>query len=124
MVHFVLYIEHPRVLPAWTRYGLASRWDDPSKVYDRQQIIKGWAKDNTHPDVKKILHAPVINWNMPGAYCGAHVIVDYLLKSTGKDYEKLFQLAKYDNVKQGLKEIYQLEIKDLQEMIENSSKTP
>ena len=93
VAHVVLATEFsfPQRLPAWLEEGIASRYDNPSRLLMRQQILNWYARRENWPLLKSVLTAENISNDDKSTYAIASSLVEYLLSL--EDRETLFRFG-------------------------------
>ena len=82
---------HPNRLPAWTEEGIASQYDDESRIGTRRQIVEWFAETGNWPKLNRILQAETISAGSSESYAVAASLTEFLLEKADK--ETFFQFA-------------------------------
>jgi len=82
---------HPNRLPAWAEEGVASRYDDESRIATRAEVIQWFAETGNWPRVDRLLQAETISAESTETYAVAASLTDFLLEQA--DTETFFQFA-------------------------------
>ncbi len=107
VAHLVLHTRYPGELPAWADEGIASLYDDPSRVETRRSIIAWYAKAGNWPELAGILSAVQIPADDQAAYSVAASLTAYLLSRGNKATLIAFAIAgKQDGWDRALAEYY------------------
>ena len=83
--------QHPNRLPAWLEEGIASGYDNASRISTRRQIIGWCAETGNWPQLGRVLAAKTISAQSTQTYAVAASVTRFLLAQ--RDKETLFQFA-------------------------------
>ena len=119
IARYVLFHEFGTRLPSFIKIGICAKWENQETTNNTEKTQREWKDKGIYPDAIKVINFPFVSLETFDEYVASKIIIKALIEKTTDEnpYSRLFDLAEYDIMTQGLEELYGLTIEDLDKIL-------